>query len=90
MTAILPTNHAGVVTADTIRQAAAGVSRLPARMTTTQVARRAGVSPKAVSNWVRTGKLVPIEPGGSGVGNGHIFSGADVAAFLAQRAGGAA
>jgi hypothetical protein len=78
----LPTNRAGVVTADTIRNNLGCHDKpIPARMTTQQVATYAHVTAKAVT---------PLVRGGPGPGCGHVFSGADVAAFLNRRAIGGA
>jgi hypothetical protein len=87
----LPTNRAGVVTADSIRADLGQPDKpIPARLTTQQVADHAGVTAKTVGYWVATKKLTPLRYGGPGAGNGHVFSGAAVAAFLHQRANGGA
>jgi hypothetical protein len=93
VTRALPTNHAGIVTADVILASVegteiflAGGRPLPREMTTKQVAAAAHVTVKAVLYWVDSGKLTPTQRGGRGPGQEHRFAGSDVAAFLRRRA----
>jgi hypothetical protein len=102
VTAILPTNHAGIVTAATLREGIhdptgrrARIRRdpqplpnsLPDVVTAKVIARIAGTTVSAVQNWARAGLLPSRKVGG---GQGRLeFDGAVALAFLRKRAGGA-